>query len=35
VEGKMFEYDDDDPIYVVEFSDRAANWPQWVQKFVE
>ena len=31
----MFEYDDDDPIYVVEFSGRAADWQRWVQKFVE
>jgi len=31
----MLEYDDDDPIFVVEFSGRAADWQWWVQKFVE
>jgi len=34
--GKMIDdFDDDEPIYVVEFSGRDADWIWWVQRFVE
>jgi len=29
------DFDDDEPIYVVEFSGRDADWTRWVQRFVE
>jgi len=29
------DFDDDEPIYVVEFSGRDADWTWWVQRFVE
>jgi len=32
----MFDdFDDDEPIYVVEFSGRDADWTRWVQRFAE